>query len=704
MEDVSEVGAADGKDLGDEKVNSPPTWFPALSDSSTHGVLNRYINDLHDKLESLERKVNESESPTAVNRQFSSPQNDDEAGPSEGRQTFSQSTEGALDRQLLERQSHGAKAESDAPLTNPLAFHTTDWVPGPTGIPGNISNQWREIWELTMTTVFMGTSSNWAFGRRVLTMTYERLMDIPMPTADLLFDGNVYDLKWNGEKGPIPQEPPLPAQDFALHLVNAFKFHCSQLFHLFEEENFMKQFYRFHEPSGGRSRVSTLWYIHYLLILAFGQAFVNQSSKVQKLPGGDLFLHAMRLMPDFTFFKADPIERMQILACAALYLQCVGHRPAAHQTICHALSVALQYGMHTEMQSAYLDESFVQRYRVVWWTIYILERRMASLLGVPMAIAEECISTPIPTLPGPPHLSVALRLQIRFAQTLAMIDQTVYGIEGKLDSRYLGATQSVLRRIANITEQLNESFSIHPSDSGSGISRISAHLHLQQHHCVILTTRPLLYIFLQSKLGHSESVMMRWLQSETVHRLLQICVESAQQTITILSHLLNQGLLASANDGSASLETFLPFDFDATFTSTIALLMAAAVDSTLIPDHSPWTQRAYAVLDEMDSRGNRIAGMTLSELKTLEDLLDRLSPGWETSTLQPSSEQDGSQAIETCTTGDMEAPSLDMDFSTEFGLYHGLDAGQLMHLADSLDLDSLAWPLPVADELPSETI
>ncbi|KAH7133913.1 hypothetical protein EDB81DRAFT_112125 [Dactylonectria macrodidyma] len=633
-------------------------------------VTRRYIDGLHDKLASLERRVRQSESPGTANQWPSSPQHDGNASTSASRQAFSQPTESALDLSVLKRPSHGANTASEAPLTNPLAFHTTDWVPGPTGHP-----------------VFMGTSSNWAFGRRVLTMTYERLMETPLPTSDLLFDGNVYDLKWNGEREPLAQYPTLPTRDFALHLINAFKFHCCQLFHLFEERAFMKQFDSFHQDPTGRSAVSALWYIHYLLILAFGQAFVNQPSKVQRPPGGDLFLHAMRSMPDFTFLKADPIEKMQVLACVALYLQCIDCRPAAYQNIGQALSIALEHGMHTEMQSRYMDGSYVERCRAAWWTIYILERRMGSLLGVPMAIAEESISTPIPTPPGQPQISSALQLQVRFAQTLAMIDQTVYGIEGKLDSRYLGATQSVLRRIANITEQLNESFNINENDSNCGISRIAAHLHLQQHHCVILTTRPLLYIFLQSKLGHSESVMMRWLQSETIHCLLRICVESAQQALTILSHLLDQGLL----------ETFLPFDLDATFTSTIALLIAAVVDPSLLHDHSPWSQRAYAILDEMDSRGNSMAGMTYSELKMLENLLKRLSPGWEVPTALE--EHASAEIIDTCTAGEIDVQSLDIDFSTEFGLYHGLDAEQLMNLADSLDLDSLAWPLPGADDL-----
>jgi hypothetical protein len=44
----------------------------------------------------------------------------------------------------------------------------------------------------------MGTSSTWAFGRRILGMTHERLAGtslVPNPD-ELLFD----DLKWDGKK------------------------------------------------------------------------------------------------------------------------------------------------------------------------------------------------------------------------------------------------------------------------------------------------------------------------------------------------------------------------------------------------------------------------------------------------------------------------------------------------------------------------
>lgn len=54
-------------------------------------------------------------------------------------------------------------------------------------------------------------------------------------------------------------------------------------------------------------------------------------------------------------------------------------------------------------------------------------------------------------------------------------------MEGKLGSKYLGATRSVLRSIADVTEQLNASFGLQGNEGLEAISRISASLHLLQH-------------------------------------------------------------------------------------------------------------------------------------------------------------------------------------------------------------------------------
>ncbi|RTE84535.1 hypothetical protein BHE90_000916 [Fusarium euwallaceae] len=556
-------------------------------------------------------------------------------------------------------ESSKAADPTEAPLTNPLALRTANWAPAR---HGNM--------------LFMGTSSNWAFGRRVLTMAHETLTGEPLPIDNLLFDGHVYDLGWDGLKENCSQEEfdfsTLPAREFALYLINSVQFRCGTLFQLYDEDKFMRQFEQFHGNSDENEPMSPLWYVHYLILLAFGKAFVVQISKSASPPGSELFVQAMKMMPDLVLLDCCPIEKIQVLCSTALYLQCIFCRPAAHHV------------------SQYLDEKYVQRCRLVWSTLYILERYMASLLGVPLMVAEEYISTPYPVCPRNKQRTATLEIQIKISKILSKIHLSVYGTEGQLDSRYLDATRSVLRSFSEIADQLNNSFAIGMNENASGISRISAHLQLQYHQCIVLTTRPLLYTFLQSRLGQADASLLDRLKSESVRRLVQICLESSYRIIKILSVLLGQGLL----------ENFLPFDLDAAFTSTIAIIMAATIDASLVTDYNHWIQKSYAVLDEISSRGNTVALHIGSELRQLEDTLDhlRMREGWLTMSFAV-----GGNSLDTTQDGTeipMPPPegALGTGFLGESPMNFGLSPGQLLELANSLDIDSFLVPMASPDD------
>ncbi|KIV87188.1 hypothetical protein, variant 1 [Exophiala sideris] len=585
------------------------------------------------------------------------------------------------------RQEEHSRSSSETPLMNPLAHGSNSYFLDTSGRP-----------------IYLGTSSNWSFGRRVLAMAHERVMQAPLPPENLLFEGKSYDLGWDGNRHLSREAefegPALPSADFAIYLINAVKFHCGQLFHLFEEENFMQQFSLFQASPEQASQRPNLWYIHYLLILAFGKAFVGQGSRGRRPPGAELFVHAMRLLPDFAFYNAEPIESIQVLCCTALYLQCLDFRGAAYRIIGQALRMALENGMHTEMRSKKVDDSRVQRCRKVWWTVYILDRQMSSLMGVPMAITDESISAELPAFPNQPQRSMATDVQIKLSRVLAQILNTVYGNEARLDKRFLVITKEALKSVANVTDQLNSSFSIQGTGPKASISRLSGYLHLLYHQCIVLTTRPILYSFLQARMEQADGNMNTSTQSSrSVRTLLQMCVESAQQMLTILSTLQDHGLL----------ESFLPFDLDAAFTSSIALLMAGQVDASLIRDRSQWSQRSSAILGEMISRGNLVAKLIQLELQQLEGILGRLSTR---GVNQSGTASDASDMPRMRAQNDCQARQLDHrqpsparpppymassqpvpeDFSIdEFNWHDGFTAEQLTNFADSMDIGALDW-------------
>jgi hypothetical protein len=153
-----------------------------------------------------------------------------------------------------------------------------------------------------------------------------------------MFDSKVYILDWSGSS----QRPVLPSLDYAIHLINIVKFHCSPMFHLFDEDAFISEVHAHYERSGDVNTgdgdgglVQQLWFIHFLLILAFGKALTTKPGpgKGNQPPGASFFMHALQMLPNMTFLWDEPVQGAEMLCCVALYLHCIEHRGSAYNYV-----------------------------------------------------------------------------------------------------------------------------------------------------------------------------------------------------------------------------------------------------------------------------------------------------------------------------------------------------------------------------------
>lgn len=248
-----------------------------------------------------------------------------------------------------------------------------------------------------------------------------------MPSADLLFDGSAYDLPWDGSRSvPESNIPIIPSIDHAIFLLNAVKFHCAQLVHLFDDDEFQANLHAFYSNAESGAWKDSLWYIHFLLIMAFGKSFVQHKHHAPRPPGSDFFVHALQLLPDTNRLCREPGTAAEILCCISLYLQALDSRNAAHVTIGQAMRIALAQGMHTDMPVADLGEPLVQRFRRIWWTVYNLDRQMTSLMGLPQAIRDDDITCRLPSFSGSAQRAAALDMQIKLARIHADISRSQY--------------------------------------------------------------------------------------------------------------------------------------------------------------------------------------------------------------------------------------------------------------------------------------
>lgn len=231
--------------------------------------------------------------------------------------------------------------EGSSELTNPLSAGPSTFMTAENGQICMLKIYLTVESQLTKG-VYLGTSSNWSFARKVLGMLHEHVYHSPLPTGSLLFDESAYDLDWDGSRTTVsPEIPMTPTLDFSIYLINAVKFHAGQLYHLFDEKAFMENLYAFHENPAHYMGTSSLWYIHYLLLLAFGKAFVVQRNHGPRPAGCEFFIKALQLLPDMTRLSRDPLISTEILCCIALYLQSLDFRSTAYSYVCPSFQLWL---------------------------------------------------------------------------------------------------------------------------------------------------------------------------------------------------------------------------------------------------------------------------------------------------------------------------------------------------------------------------
>jgi len=157
------------------------------------------------------------------------------------------------------------------------------------------------------------------------------------------------------------------------------------------------------------------------------------------------------------------------------------------------------------MSSRHLSDATIQRCRKIWWTAYVLDRQMSSLMGLPTSVRDEDISAPLPVFTDSPQKTITLDLHVKLSRVIAdilnstynpsplSIDRTdrsaaIYSTEGRLAKRFLASTKQALKSIAAVTDLLKAHMGLPSSHLTAGMSRSVAHLHLLHHQVSKVTT------------------------------------------------------------------------------------------------------------------------------------------------------------------------------------------------------------------------
>ena len=187
---------------------------------------------------------------------------------------------------------------------------------------------------LSMRPGYLGHSSTWSFSQWVFNTIKDHLGEPKSPGILTSFDASAYELEWGNCREPaLSDTSDLPPADYAIYLTNTVIFHIGHFFYLFDEAGFIRELYEFYEKPSEKMRTSKMWYIQFLLVLAFGKAFLERPAKSSAPPGSKYFIQAMNLLPNTEAMYREPILAIETLCMVSLYLQSVDMRRSAYSYV-----------------------------------------------------------------------------------------------------------------------------------------------------------------------------------------------------------------------------------------------------------------------------------------------------------------------------------------------------------------------------------
>ena len=351
---------------------------------------------------------------------------------------------------------------------------------------------------------YLGPTSTWSFCRRALSLLEAHTPSSDGSTAPLNLDGTAFRLRWEPKSMVEASDlKNLPAMDYALYLYNTVKFHLGELFGVIDEANFLVQFDRFHANPMETARSQRLWFTEYLLILAYGKAFLASGHWANGLPGTEFAERAMALLPDPALIHDESMLGIEVLALVALYFQSIDMRVAAYQYIGQALRLAYVEGIHRQVSDDVISPDFAKRCNNMWWTVYVLDQEFSALMGVPPAVPEGAVTVSLPSDRSSSLPAKALTLRIRLSRLIAIMcsskskislkaphcsflsDESalaVYGLEEGLGGAFVRSTTTVLHQLAEVARELDDVVSNFSQTSKSDMPHMVRHISLSYHH------------------------------------------------------------------------------------------------------------------------------------------------------------------------------------------------------------------------------
>jgi proline utilization trans-activator len=80
-----------------------------------------------------------------------------------------------------------------------------------------------------------------------------------------------------------------------------------------------------------------------------------------------------------------------------------------------AMRIALSLGMNRETPNGYLDPIEYRRRRRLWWTLYVIDKKLSTIMGAPLGVRDEEVDISLPEEHDLGFTNSALSFHIKLA-------------------------------------------------------------------------------------------------------------------------------------------------------------------------------------------------------------------------------------------------------------------------------------------------
>ncbi|KAJ5164184.1 uncharacterized protein N7500_006014 [Penicillium coprophilum] len=402
-----------------------------------------------------------------------------------------------------------------------------------------------------------------------------------------------------------------PSLEESQHLLDQFLFYLGVSQHFFDPRSFSDDLMLlFQTPETRQRQISSPWFTEYLLVMAMAK-LMDVKHPTSQTPGADLFAEALKRLPPMHHMGGEGVVAVEILTLIATYLQWCDRKHDAYLYIGLALRLAIALGCNLrEIDQRCLPSQSAHRLRL-WWTVYMLDRRLSSGLGLAAGADERQLQTELPRNAMGFQSPIALAINVRIARVTDDIMSSLYGNKSITQLELVQKIQQILQELHDTGRSFPKSLMLDFNRPLKLVTRTGASLYLMLFQAIILCTRPILLQRARFKAQSQQQPQSPNPAPSMLLRLCDTCDEAATRSLAILESLRQQ----------QTIPRYGFFDLDATFSAAFVLVMVGFLNKPQ-GQPPPALDQASKVLQFLSHSGN------LAAERCIQDIAQSYSHVW----------------------------------------------------------------------------